>query len=302
MNRFRPRHGTGAPYTAHMLYIGDSMEQAFRDALADYIALSPHFFIAGGVLTSAPSGSSVDYAITDGSVCFGGEVMPVVASAVTKSPTQVVFLELVDEGVDDFPVLNIDGNTDMVMRSRYARLRVAAAYPDVFMPIDAPRKEALDLLRLKGRVVPKGGIVPYFGPIVELFDATGLGAAGTAMDGWAICNGLNGTVDLRGMTPFGATDVPASGADPVYGGVGGNSSPGDKVGADMQQIEANQLPAHVHGYQDTVITYDMGGPVGSGGSGYRHETAKVTSANSTSHNPLDMRQASFALVFIQSVV
>ena len=38
MNRFAPREGTPAPYTAHMLFISDSVDQALRGVLADYLA------------------------------------------------------------------------------------------------------------------------------------------------------------------------------------------------------------------------------------------------------------------------
>lgn len=42
-----------------------------------------------------------------------------------------------------------------------------------------------------------GEIRIWSGPIANIFDGTGLGAVGGDLDGWALCNGQNGTPDLR---------------------------------------------------------------------------------------------------------
>lgn len=44
---------------------------------------------------------------------------------------------------------------------------------------------------------PIGGIMPYAGPLAGKFDSTGLGLTNNDVYGYALCNGNNGTVDLR---------------------------------------------------------------------------------------------------------
>ncbi|MCW5900499.1 MAG: hypothetical protein KIT10_14640 [Flavobacteriales bacterium] len=289
-----------------MQYIADGVEGAFRTAFADYLAMSADFFITGAVISTAPSGLNTQYNITAGHVCYKGEFMPVEAHGVVKTPSQVIYMTVQDDAADIAPVINVDGTTDYVMRKRHLRLRVASIYPTEFMAVTAPRKEHLDKIRLKGRVVPMGGIVPYFGAMTD-FDATGLGLANSSMDGWAVCNGLNGTIDLRGMTPFGATNVPSSGAPTPYAGIAEASDPGDRVGADKKAITTNHLPAHTHELDFPSESYwsaggganaSLGG--GSGNSAQAIPTA--TQPNATTAEDFDARQSSAALVFIQSIV
>jgi hypothetical protein len=174
------------------------------------------------------------------------------------------------------------------------------------MVITAPRKADLDLLRLKGRIVPTGGILPYFGTM-DLFSATGMGQVGTIMEGWAVCNGLNGTVDMRGMVPLGATDVPSSGAPDLYAGVSGNSDPGDGVGGDLVTIEADQLPEHTHPLGMPTASYwsasGGGANITSAGSGDGTDVFPAeTQVNATTGSPISVKQASRSLVFIQSIL
>lgn len=56
--------------------------------------------------------------------------------------------------------------------------------------------------------VPIGGIIPYGGPTIGLFDGSGLGVSN--MCGWAIANGNHGTVNMMGQTPVGLTNMGGS--------------------------------------------------------------------------------------------
>lgn len=301
MDRFSPREGTSAPYWRHMNYIADATDAALRSVLSDYLAVSEDIFLSGAEVSQTPSGTGTIVAVSAGHLCYKGEVMPIDAHQVSKGASQVVYITVQDDGVDIAPVINLDGATDYVMRRRHARLRVGPIYPGQYMSISAPRKADIDIKRLKGRVVPQGGIVPYYGTMSH-FDATGLGLPGTPMDGWAVCNGLHGTIDLRGMTLFGATQVPASGAPSIYAGVATASNPGDRMGADQVVLEANQLPEHTHGYLDNQVNFSAAGPVDGSGGGDRTDYPRTTLSNVTTNEPVDVRQSSIALVFIQSLV
>jgi hypothetical protein len=286
--------------------MADSNDRAFRSAFGDYLALAQDFFISGAVITATPSGTSTVYGITAGHLFYKGELLPVEVHDVTKLSSQVVYIDVQDDAVDVAPVLNLDGNTDYVMRKRHARLRVASVYPTEHMAITAPRKEELDRLRLKGRIVVPGVILPYFGAM-DNFSSTGLGAEGSSVDGWAVCNGLNGTPDMRGMVPMGATQVPDTGSAAVYAGVGANTDIGDKVGADMPTLSVDQLPEHTHPITFPSEQYPSALQPGSaqfdaGTSHPYQEFPTDTEVNATSADPLDVRQSSFALVFIMSIV
>lgn len=301
MNRFTPRRGTGLPSWQHFIYMQDAAQKTFRDAYSDYLELADSFFVSGVAITQSAVGSGTSYTVTEGVVCLRGEFLPVEAHSILKTASQVVYFEVRDVGEDTTPAGNQDGVTDHVLRKRTARLGVASVEPSVWMPVNAPRKYELDRLRLKGRIIPKGGIVPYYGSMA-VFESDGLGKVNTPMEGYAICNGNNGTIDLRGLVPFGATSVPDVGAPSLYEGVTPSTSPGDRVGADQVQILADHLPAHTHPYTFKQVG-GVGGDVSGDTGGYQRTTEPgTTGPNVTEADKLDVRQAGRALVFIQSIV
>jgi hypothetical protein len=282
-----------------MVYMSESVDRAFRSAFADYLVSAQDFFIEGGVVTATPSGTSTVYSITAGHAFYKGELIYMDAHSITKLSSQVVYLELYEDAVDIAPVLNIDGNTDQVMIRRRIRLRVGSVYPVTYMSIDAPRKEAIDRLRLKGRIVLPGMIMPYYGTLSD-FDGTGLGIANQPMEGWAICNGINGTPDMRGMVAAGATNVPDSGAPSINPAVGWNTDVGSVSGNDKHQIDANELPPHTHDYDDSFVGGSGTHVAYDNGMAHIH-LAKTTESNTTNHNHMDMRQATFSVVWIMSI-
>lgn len=282
----------------------DSAQKALANAFADYIAVTDSFYVQGGELTSTPSGTGTSHVLADGVVCLAGEFMPLVGGTVLQAASQVVYLAIQDTGIDTYPVPNTDGQVDFVMRERKAVMQVGVAYPVGSFSLSMQRKADIDMLRLKGRVVPKGSILPYFGTMAN-FDATGLGLVGTVSEGWAICNGLNGTLDMRGMVPMGATNVPSSGAPGLYIGVAdGPTNAGDAVGDDGAVIAANNLPAHTHPYSDSYVTWPGGSGVSGGGSysPTNVNASGVSGPNATANDPISVRQSSRALVFIQNVI
>lgn len=303
MKQYVPRVGTPAPYASHHLFIGSSVKEAFKSAMGDYLELAQDFFISGAVISSTPSGSGALYSITAGHLMYKGELMEVDAHSVLKSASQIIYIGVQDDGLDAAPVLNTDGNTDYVMRRRHARLRVASVYPTEYMVVSAPRKTDLDRLRNKGRLVPKNGILPYSGSMAD-FDATGLGV--NDMEGFAVCNGLNGTPDLRGMALFGATNVPDTGAPVPYSGLTGSTNVGDRVGADQVQIGADNLPPHKHAIDWPTADYRSANTSGdasfnSGSNHAIHTFPPETEENTTPNNPIDVRQPSHAVVWLMSI-
>lgn len=68
-------------------------------------------------------------------------------------------------------------------------------------------------------IVPTGGIIMWSGSVVSI------------PGGWALCDGSNGTPDLRGRFIVGA---------------GGAYSPGNTGGAETVTLDATQIPSHTH--------------------------------------------------------
>jgi hypothetical protein len=89
--------------------------------------------------------------------------------------------------------------------------------------------------------------MPYFGSL-NLFDSSGKGLSGTSMEGWYLCNGNNGTIDMRGFVPVGSIQgVPGGALDPLVDPIanGDNSmnySLGQSGGAARVKVTKNELP------------------------------------------------------------
>lgn len=79
--------------------------------------------------------------------------------------------------------------------------------------------------------VPSGCILAYFGE------------AETVPEGWAVCDGQNGTPDLRGRFILGASET-----HPM----------GETGGAEEVTLTAAQMPNHSHECNYTLIQYDGG--------------------------------------------
>jgi len=92
-------------------------------------------------------------------------------------------------------------------------------------------------------IVPEKGIVPTYlsvGDIANYFDATGLGNGSGPYDGWAICNGSNGTPNLDGKFP--RFEVSAA------GGTGGSDSSAHThaIDHDHASFTSGNESAHTH--------------------------------------------------------
>jgi microcystin-dependent protein len=124
--------------------------------------------------------------------------------------------------------------------------------------------------------------------------------------GWAICDGMNGTVDMSGRFPSGV-------ADEASVGTGG--------GANNQNLATSQLPAHTHpnSTTDTVgdhkhtiyggDDFDVGSYENGAGSGGRFNTStngahshNISSIGSTgSGSSIENRPQYYEIVFIQKL-
>lgn len=109
--------------------------------------------------------------------------------------------------------------------------------------------------RYSSRMVPYS-ILPYYGSL-SYFDATGSGLPGTEWEDIYLCNGLNGTPDLRGRGLVGAiAAVPGgvlpSDVNPGSSAFNPNYALGDTQGANSVTLDISQIPSHNHTATSTV--------------------------------------------------
>lgn len=106
------------------------------------------------------------------------------------------------------------------------------------------------------RMVPYA-IVPYYGNNGN-FDNTGAGIAANGFDRIFLCNGNNGTPDLRGrvlvtaingMKGLGLSPIVDPNINPTFNP---NYSVGDVAGSNSIQLNQSQIPSHTHSATATV--------------------------------------------------
>lgn len=103
--------------------------------------------------------------------------------------------------------------------------------------------------QFNSRMVPYT-ILPYYGSL-GFFDATGAGLAGSGYDKIYLCNGLNGTPDLRGRAIVGAiVSVPggalSSVVNPASSPFNPNYALGTQSGANSVTLTTAQIEPHTH--------------------------------------------------------
>ena len=114
---------------------------------------------------------------------------------------------------------------------------------------------------------------------------------------WALCNGNNGTLDLREKFVVG------------YSGTGDYENVGDELGSNETELTINNLPEHNHlvgtaaegegssGVEDTVRNFGSTGQVAT----YTTSGIQGRTAPPDEVTPVDNRPASVVIAYIQRV-
>lgn len=106
------------------------------------------------------------------------------------------------------------------------------------------------VVQVNQKLIPYAAM-PYFGPLSN-FDGAGVGIAAYGFDKIYICNGTNGTPDMRGRAVVGAVrGVPGGGAldaavDPAVNSNNPNYGLNDKAGTNFEILTIPQIPNHNH--------------------------------------------------------
>lgn len=120
-------------------------------------------------------------------------------------------------------------------------------------------------IRFQG-FVPIGAIIPYAGPTAGKFDSTGLGLANTDACGFALCNGNNGTVDMREQVPVGVGAGVMGGGTLPSNASGANYALFQLVGAASVTLSAAQSGTGAHNHTANFTHSHQFGPFWEGAS------------------------------------
>ncbi len=150
----------------------------------------------------------------------------------------------IENGLDDLalsiggdPALNVDAPG-----SPGGRFIVQSHTSKGYVGINNPSPKSM--LDVKGEIkgvgiLPPGSIIMHSGKGAH-FVSSGEGKKGSACEGWAICNGNNGTPDLRNRFIVGAKDLPHI---------------GDTGGEADVTLSTDQIPLHSHTIHDGQFGY-----------------------------------------------
>jgi microcystin-dependent protein len=135
-------------------------------------------------------------------------------------------------------------------------------------------------------VVPKFGIIMYAGSTSSTrFDATGKGVGG--YKGWALCNGENGTPDLRGRFIVGAIDIAGNQTQQLDNNGGYTNTEfdepdydaiGKRGGSQKVTLTTAQIPEHTHPIPHSHTATD---------NGHKHNMSQRWNYNTGSNDGFD---------------
>lgn len=113
------------------------------------------------------------------------------------------------------------------------------------------------------------------------------GTAETIPSGWAICDGQNGTPDLRGRFILGASD---------------DYTVGDTGGSDTHTLTVDELPTHHHSVAGVTVTENgKGGSLFSGGEDEISPSTSVDTSDTGEGEAIDIMPPYYALVYIMKL-
>ncbi len=254
-------NSTGFPVKSGSLI---HLQAAYQEAIAENIKSvigfgysSAKVYILGGLVNS---GSGLNYIISAGSVFFNGEVYIVPAatfSIVAPNAAVGVITTSYFSAVNADPVQFTDGIPRNVHQVRQIIMQSGLS--------GSGSGNYTDFVKANGSQIPLGGSIDYTPPTGDLseFSANGLGIAPN-VQGWAICNGNNGTTNEEGTVVISYKPL-----DATFGTLGATG------GSKTITIAQNQLPAALTNIGMTIGEAYTGSPVGGiPGSGNNSPTSK----------------------------
>ena len=236
MNKFLPQTGGHSLRLNEFQLMQNSYFEGFK-ALLQKFSSSGNLVIDG--VNIDQSGVNVIY--TSGYISINSEVLKVEADVFPKSsnPSDFLYFKPIETVLAPSPVTYEDTVSKNVHFQRKAILK--------YYNVSDTDGVALSSMSYPGSVI-EGSIMPWYIPtgklLTDYFNNTGLGI--NSAKGYAICNGLNNTLDLRGMTIAMATNVPfTGGSNPlrsILNGVTANA--GTEGGNNLVTLNQTHIPSY----------------------------------------------------------
>lgn len=265
------------------LFDQDFMQEAYKSSLAGIItslypnSLTEPIILNGCVVTK----TSIAYEITAGKIAYQGEVFEVLAKSIISTADAYFYLLDVKTSV---PYLT--GGSKPTYARRTFDLAITSTGTQVCLWNEIKRAEwvAFNQSHLSGDILLSN-------IISSDFDNTGLGKEFSRYEGFAICNGANGTIDMKGIFPVGQN--PTSGSDYNIGDTGGVESVTLSLGQMPKHDHNVTVPAHVN-----KDWFDNGGETHPA---YDNGSATATSTEEGNNEAHENRPPFRALCFIQKI-
>lgn len=166
------------------------------------------------------------------------------------------------------------------------------------IPGNAIQNDAIGATQIDSSVgfIPAGGIIMWSGSIADIAN----------LDGWALCDGNNGTPDLRNKFVVCAADDSGTGVtfDAANGTESGNYAPDDTGGSVAHQLTIDEMPSHNHEYTngDAYWTVDSAATQNEGPASGGDELTTRTAVNSQGGDDYhENRPPYYALAFIMKL-
>lgn len=304
MNRSEFQQGQGLNARQTMLHMQSAIQEAFAHVLSNYTATAAAFKLSGAVVTEQSVSGAVTVTVSAGTASLAGEPFEVPAGSIDRAVDEVAWLEPFEEYVDVIPVQNIEqvATGNQVRRVLVLNKGSNLPAPGTYVPLNAPTQTEIIEQKLQSKLLRKGVMyvidtddIPL---IPDNWSNTGIGQPGTPAEGLLLCNGMNGTIDMRGVTPIGATLSEFSvGAGSQPAGVVSSYTVEQVVGAEGVALTVPQLPEHTHNMGSQQLGVDAMGDtnlIRSAGTGSASPTT-ATGGGEAHEN----RQPSRAVVWVK---
>lgn len=213
------------------------------------------------------------YDVAPGIVWLAGELLRFDGAASVALPAELAAGPLVGSNPRTYQV----GGTRNCMEERKAMLQATSTAGDT-LPLAA--WGGLRLAHVQRAATRRLGEVQHLANLVGAdYETNGKGRPGTEAWGWALCNGNNGTADLRGL--FIAAFNPDKGYHPgLYQSLTTNAV-GDIGGAERVALQTSEMPRHRH--QMTIYKVDSPGSdwrlITGGNNGAQNNASNASQAN-----------------------
>jgi microcystin-dependent protein len=302
MNRSKFNQGQGIARQT-MIHMQEAIQAAFVSILSNFTSDSAAFFVSGCIVSTNTVGNDVTVNISAGHAVLNGEPFAVPADQIVRNVGEVAWLAIQETFLDATAVINQEAVASPNQVQRILVLKKGSNFPapGTYVPLNAPTQLQLLEAKLSSRLMRVGSIFIWQGTL-DNFNNTGLGLANTAAAGLAICNGNNGTPDMRGLAAIGAINTGKNtGAPSLPVGVVSNYAVGDVVGVESVQLEVNQIPQHNHSYTDTRPVFVAGASPLQNGTGHVNTPNNTTTGNTGGGDAHENRQPSMAVLWVMVV-